>query len=263
MPTIAPSFNPPYDILETVLNLARVKVNDAIATIGGDIYTDLQPFSQVIANGAWRELQEYIANLGFTRFKQEIILYNLPVVTNRDPATQTYLNWAGYYDGTGYNVPPKAPTLPQDMILPLKLAERSSNTQNTFTPMHQALDGLPDTQKLPANIFWEWRNDAIYMPGASIVTDIRLRYASYLPDFITTGTLNWTQQPVPIMRCLESFACYIAAAIAGPRADLDAQSFIQKAEKAADKIFNREVQQKSRTTATRRPYGRRYRGTHY
>lgn len=243
--------------MSDVLDLTRVRINDAIASINGDILTDTQPFTQVMANAGWRTLQEFLANLGYTRSKQEVILSAIPPVTSCDPAVQVSLSWSGYYNGSGYNVPPYAPALPQDMILPLRLWERCSSSIGYFIPMEQALDGLPAGPKLPINGFWEWREDAIYMPGSTVIEDIRMRYAAYLPDFIDQGNTPWYDLPVPIMRSKTALAYYIAAEAAAPRADLDAQSFIDKGDQAARLIFNREVQQKQRTTATRRPYGRR------
>lgn len=254
---LPPPLTPPYDIVDSVLNVTRVRVNDAIAELSGDILTDAQPFTQTMTNIAWRKLQEFLANLGYTRCKQEVILSAIPVVTSTDPGSQVSLSWAGYYNGSGYNVPPFAPALPQDMILPLRLWERWTSTTGYFIPMTQALDGLPDGPKLPWNGCWEWREDAIYMPGSTQIEDVRMRYAAYMPDFITAGQTQWHQQPVPIMRCMDALSYYIAAEAAAPRADLDAGTFTTMAEQSARLIFNREVQQKQRTTATRRPYGNR------
>lgn len=256
MPIIPPVLSPPYDSVNSILNLVRVRINDAIASLGGDILTDEQPFTQEMANAGWRTLQEFLANQGYTRSKQEIILSAIPPVTSIDPASQVSLTWSTYFNGTGYDVPPTAPVLPQDMILPLRLWERYSSGNGNFIPMTQALDGLPTGPKLPCNGCWEWREDGIYMPGSTVTEDIRMRYLAYLPDFVTQGSIDWYNQPVPIMRCKNALAYFIAAEAAAPRADLDASSFTQQGEQAARLIFNREVQQKSRTTATRRPYGR-------
>ena len=44
----------PYDQLEVVLFSARVRLNDAIQSIYGDILTDLAAFTPQIVNNAWR-----------------------------------------------------------------------------------------------------------------------------------------------------------------------------------------------------------------
>lgn len=243
--------------MNDILDLARVRINDAIASLGGDILTNVQPFTQTMANGAWHTLQEFLANLGYSRVKKTVTLSGIPPTTNYDPGATVTLSWSGYFNGTGYQIPPDAPALPQDMILPLKLKERQSAGLGFFGPMTLALDGLPSTVKLPCNGLWLWENDTIYMPGATNTTDIEMRYASYLPDFETQGDTEWYDLPVPIMRCENALAYYIASEAAAPRADLDAESFITKGDQASRLIFNKEVQQKQRTTATRRPYGRR------
>lgn len=254
---VPPVLTAPYPILNDILNVARVRINDAIASAGGDILTNDQPFTQTMANIAWHTLQEFLANLGYTRSKKEVVLSLIPPVTSFDPAIQVNLSWSGYFNGTGYDAPPDAPVLPQDMILPLRLWERQSSSTGFFSPMTQALDGLPDGPKLPCNGFWDWREDAIWMPGSTITEDIRLRYAAYLSDFETQGDVEWYDFPVPIMRCENALSYFIAAEASGPRADVDAATFTTQGEQAARLIFNREVQQKQRTTATRRPYGRR------
>jgi len=254
MPIIPPSAAAPYDTVNTILNAARVRVNDAIASLGGDMLTNTQPFTQVMTNTAWRKMQNYLANQGFTRVKSEAIITGVPVVNGTDPATQVSLSWLGFWDGNALNT---SVTLPADLIMPLLLWERASGQNGSFTPMLMRLDGLPTWPHQGFDQLWEWRNDAIYMPGATTVTDKRLRYLAYLQDFADAGTVNWYDQPVPIARCLDCFSNYIAAEFAIPRGDMDAQSYIAAAEAAAKKIFNREAQAKQRVTASRRPYGRR------
>jgi hypothetical protein len=254
MPVLPPIASAPYDTVETVLKAARVRVNDAIQSIGGDMLTDTQPFTQVMANLAWRKMQNFLANLGFSRARSEAIVPSVPVVANYDPATQVYLAWSGFYDGNALNT---GTVLPGDCIMPLRVWERVAGSNTGFSEMPMVLDGLPDCSKVSANRTWEWRNDAMYMPGSTVSMDLRIRYAAYLPDFATIGQVLWYNQPVPIARCLDALSNYIAAEFAIPRADMDAQTYINEGEKAARKIFNREAQAKQRTTATRRAYSSR------
>lgn len=245
----------PYDTVNAVLNIARVRLNDAIASIGGDVLQNTQPFTQTIAIAAWRRLQEFLAELGFARLTREAILTGLAPVNRSvasDPSSQVFLNWTTYYDGAVYN---GAPVLPQDLLLPLKLWERATGTNAAFAPMENWLDGLPAWTKVGANRIWEWREESIYMPGALETVDIRLRYAAYLADFATTGEgpnqVVWYNQPVPIVRSSNALAFYICAETADARGDLDAGAFDQKAEAAARRIFNREVSLKQRVNIRR------------
>lgn len=231
-------------------------MNDAIQSIGGDILQNTQPFTQEMANMGWRALQEFLANLGFSRSKKPLVLTGFPAIQNAgvpsDPATQTQLTWQFYFDGTSYWYPPNVQVLPQDMIMPLRIWERFTGSYLPFCPMEMSQDALPDWVKGPSNGMWLWENDTLYMPGATYPYDLRMEYAAFLPDFVTTDTTPWYEQPVPIMRSEDALSWYICAEAAGPRKDLSAAEFVAKAESAARKIFNREVSMKQRTPASRR-----------
>ena len=260
MPGIpSPIPSAPYDIVESVLNLARVRVNDAMASIAGDVLTDVQPFTQAMYNAAWRKFQSFLTYLGHSRFKQSAVLLNFPVLANPDPATQVSLSWSGSFDGTSYYT---SPALPQDLIIPLKIWERASGLSMAFHhhPMEQALDGLESRQVAHAfNGEWEWREDTIWMPGSMQAEDFKIEYAAYLPDAVTTGQTNWTQQPVPVMRSLSPLANYMAAEFSAPRADLDAGTFLTQAEDETRQIYSVEARQKQRTTTSRRGHSSAFR----
>lgn len=251
----------PYDTVDSVLNTTRVRINDAIVSLGGEVLTDTQPFTQQMTNDGWRKLQAFLANNGMARFRSRCVLHAFPVVGTMDPASQTLLNWSWYYDGVSYFYPPDTQVLPQDFILPLTVGERITGTNATFTPMNLATDGrLPDWRKRGWNGWWDWREDGIYMPGSLYSMDLEIYYAAFLQDFVTQGDTQWFQQAVPIMRCRSALANYIAAEFADPRGDLDAAAFTAKAEQDARLIWNREVSMKQRVNVTRRGYNGRNRG---
>lgn len=237
-----------------MLNAARVRLNDAILSIGGDVLTNAQPFTQQIANNAWRRLQNYLANLGYSRLRSEVAIA-LPAVTSVDPASAQYINWTQCYDGSNFQ---GAPVLPQDLIVPARLWERVTGMNAPWTPMEAALDGLPARPKAARNFVWEWRGDAIFLPGSLLAMDLRIRYQAYLPDFITAGNVNWFNQLVPIMYALDPLANYICAETASARGDLDAQSFVTLAEAGAAMIYNRDVQLKQRVNVRRLPRSGRF-----
>jgi hypothetical protein len=258
---LPPPLTAPYDQLEQVLQLGRVRLNDAIQSINGDILTDQQPFTATMVTGAWRAFQEYLANMGSVRFKKPLVLFGFPPVASTDPASWTALTWSNFFDGVSYWVPPFASVLPQDMILPLKMWERQTGTQSQFdcAPMEQAVESLPDCRKGPFNGYWYWENDTLYMPGSIYSMDLRFEYAAYLADFATNldGTVIGAQ-PVPVMRALNPLAWYFCAEAAEGRDDVDKDSFILKAERACRNNFNREVAMKQRRPVSRRCFsGRR------
>lgn len=170
----------PYDPLESVLNTSRVRLNDAIQSLAGQILTDIGVFTPAVVNAAWRRLQELLANFGFARLKQEIIFPAVPATTNLDVGSQVWLDWTGYFDGTSEQ---SAPALPSDFISPLLLWERVTGSAGNYPDVDRVENGLPTAPKQTMNKLWEWRDERIYMPGATGTTDLRVRYAALLPDF--------------------------------------------------------------------------------
>lgn len=240
----------PYDSLITVINAARGRLNDIITTlypIGGQILQNTQPFSQQMVNNAWRKLQEKLADMKYSGLEQEINFLAVPASTTTDPLIQVYLGYNGYFDGT---VLQSAPALPQTLIRPYELWERASGAvapNNNMLEMDMIVNGLPSIPKQTWNRQWEWRDDVLYMPGALVNTDIRMRYAQYLADFVDNSpaaSTPWFNQVVPIMRCLDSFADYICREFEIARQNPDAAlAFQTSAEANAAKILNRDTAQ--------------------
>lgn len=261
MPPIpAPPPLAPYDVLDSILNATRVRMNDAIQSIGGDILTDQQPFTQEMSNDGWRKLQSFLANLGYSRLKKPLLLTSFPAVADLDPSSWTTLDWTFYFDGVSYWTPPDVNLFPSDFILPLRVSERRSGSQSGWSKMTMAQDELPALRKTAYNGCWLWENDTLYMPGSVYPFDLRMEYAAFLPDFLTAGSVQWYQQPVPIMRCKNALSYYICAEAAGIRNDMDADPFIVKAEQEARLILNQEVSQRQRTPVRRRCYSGGNRG---
>lgn len=290
MPLPSPSPLAPYDTVDSCLNLVRSKMLDTIGSLAGDILTDAQPFMQEYTNAGWRELQLFLAGLGYSRLKQPFFGWAYPVVANTDPALYTQLTWSAFIntDGTNY-APPYVNVLPQNMILPLRVSERISSLSpvpdggigygegpyggppgyggapatisgggagtQRFSPMQMAKDELPQTSKGPYNGWWLWETDTLYMPGSIYSMDLRMELAIYLEDFLTSPdeTIQWYQRPVPIMRAKTALAYFIADEVVQAREDL-AGSFTEKAQQAARQIYNIEVSQKQRVPTQRRPY---------
>ena len=263
MPIPTPVPFSPYPILDDVLDLARVRVNDAIQSIGGDTLTDDQPFTQVMTNAAWLKLQQFLGNMGFSRNRKRVVLTGLPIAGSQDPASETILNWEYFYDGVSYFIPPNTPVLPQDFIAPLRIGERQSvgyepvltQGNSSFCPIQMSTDGNPNWRKRNRNFWFDWRGDGIIMPGSMSSMDLEIYYTAYMNDFITVGETEWFNQPVPIMRSQSALANYIAAEYAGPRGDMDAATFISAAEQDCRLIYNNsDVPLRQRTNISRRSY---------
>lgn len=249
----------PYDNLESVLNVARTRLNDAIQSLGGDILTDTQPFTGTITNSAWRHVQDYLANNGYSRLRSVFEGYAYPASTTSDPSANSYLDWTEYFNGTTAFVPPAVSVLPQDFILPLRLFERMNGSNSPFFPMTFCPENLPDIPKTrPFNRIWTWMGDAIWLPGCSQVNDLKVEYAAYLVDFpvdVDSVLISPTTQPVPIMRCQSAFANFLCAEMATGRDDVDVDKFAAAGMSDLDVIVNTEVKLKSRNPVSRRAYG--------
>lgn len=265
MPSLPPP-TAPYPNMNDILNAARVRVNDALAALpstGGRILRSETAFTQQAVLNAWHRLQDILINLGYTRLVKEVIVTGLPMNPNPDPASQAFINWTNYFDGEYYWT---SPVLPQDLTFPLKVWQRWSGQNMPFPidPMEYALDGIPNTISQSFNLCWEWRSDSIYLTGATQPIDLRIRYASYLPDIVDTTGVRWFRQPVPITNCQDSFSWLIVyefLSSRSPESDtVEAEAYIAKAEAAVKYIFNRDVKMKQRVTATRQPLSGRGRG---
>jgi hypothetical protein len=257
MPVLPVLASPPYDTVDSCVIAARVKVNDAMQSLSGDTLQYQYPFTQITVNNAWRQLKNYLSDKSQSRLHGELIIGNLPPAAVQDPATQVNLSWVGYYDGNNlFN----QIVLPPYFKNPLWVCERISGQPYGFgPPMRNCIDGLPQPWKQPLNLYWEWREDALYMPGATAYTDLRIRFNLNLSDFLNVGDppssgKYWYQLQVPILDCQQAFANFIAAEFVGPRADADYQRFIQMGQAEADMILNRDIQAKQRTNSRRQPF---------
>lgn len=271
------------DTCTAVLNIARSRVNDLILTpsgqptgadpgqqlteVGGG--TLLQQLNadgslclrtQIIFNNAWRKCQKYLGNLGYRLLiKDNVIISNVPVNNNADPSAQTWISWNGCFDGTTFS---SSPVLPADFIAPLKIRARQSGQNSVFWPIRCALDGIETNYSTRAvlNTRWEWRSNALYLPGATALNDLQLRYTTYLPDFVATGSpaTPWYYQIVPIPRIASALAWYIAIEVCYPRGDESGYTeAVQLAQGEADEVFNDQARADQRTNLRRKPRGGR------
>lgn len=269
------------DTANAVLNTARSRVGDLILTPGGSptgadpgqqltqvgggtLLAELNPDgslclrTQIIFNSAYRKFQKYLANLGFRLMVGNQIIESLPANANADAAVQTWLSWngTGLSDGSGFSATPALPSL---LYAPLAIRERTHGT-TAFGPwMTVALNGLLNVPRVTQNYQWEWRDNSLWFPGASAATDLQIRYRSYLPDLVATGSpaTPWYYQIVPVPGCLSALAWYVAIEVCFPRGDEQGyQSALAMAEDEADKVFNDQAFADQRTKPINDSYAR-------
>lgn len=224
----------PYPVLSTIVEAARIRLNDAIIP-GGEVLTDTASFTVDYVNLAWQKFQQYLVGMGYVTLEDETTISGLAAVQTLDPGVQTSLSWTGYNNGGSLD---SGRFLPESLIRPLDVWERPNvaapavNT-NSYQDMDEILHGLPSVPKQFFQQLWEWRADAIYMPGATQATDLRIRFAKYLADFVADAIVAFALQPVPIMRCEDSFSGFIAYEMCGSRGDVDAQSILADAKESS------------------------------
>ncbi len=245
-----PAPTAPYDSLEQVVNAARMRLNDMIASVGGEVLTDTKPFTIVAINAAWRKFQEKLTSLGFLRFKNEVLFENFQTYFGGvDSLPMVKFDWTGYDINTGLGLNALA-ALPQDFIAPIELRERTSvtggagDTGSPLLTMDFVHGALPRIPKNGLGRLWTWMDEAIWLIGTTNPVDLWIRYWSYAPDFVASGStpplVTFPNQPVPIMRALDAFSLYLAAEIATPRGDMTAQALLTAADAAATILVGRE-----------------------
>lgn len=241
----------PYDTAEYILNLARVRANDAAQSLIGNLLANAQPYTYTMLNAAYRHLQRKLTNAGVETFTRETQLLQVPVAAGLDPGLQVYCSFTGFYDGVQMH---ENPVLPVDMIAPLKLWERQSAPPNStfnpanYIPMYKTTDGLPSRAQTIWLREWEWREDAIWMVGATQVIDLRFRYNCWLADLLDSTSL------VMIVNCAEALAYYTVMEFCRPRGSVVADQYEALGDKAVDEMTVINSRAKQRQNHRRRPY---------
>lgn len=251
MPILPPLTVDYYDPVELILEFARVIANDCAISIAGNLLADDQPSTMPMMNLAWRKLQDRLRNNAVERFPAEVILQAIPVINatvQADPAIQVWISSNGYWDGAQLwtNI-----TLPPGFQIPVKLWERAHGQEALFIPMWPDSSGMPSTPKSSYSRMWEWRDDAIFFPGALQVNDLRIRYKQYIPD------LSGTASDIPIIRAAVPLAYLVVEVFAMARGSTITATFSAEKEDAIKQLINTTTQKKQRENFRRIPYSRR------
>lgn len=251
MPVIPPST--PYDSSEYVLNLARAICNDMALGVDGNLLSDAQPYTTWFLRLAWRKLQARLRNNAIEEFPQEVILPSVPISTSTNPGSQMFIGFNGTFDGTNLQ---SAPALPSDLVTPLRLWERPSGQNAIFVDMYPTNDGLPSRpQTIWLNV-WDWRDDCIFLTGATQVNDIRMRYKRQLAD-LTVKTSGVDPGPVPILECAPSLAYMVVEDFARSRGSVLTSEFKMLAQEEIQQLVTSTTRTKQRGNHRRIPYSRR------
>lgn len=244
-----------YPSLNDVANLVRALVNDdkagATGTPGeGQILTNTSTTLTNLMNSAIRETYREVRISGQpTLIKDQFILFGLPPINSPlgvgviNPAAQQALTFSGFFDGLQMNA---NFSLPSDLILPLEVWERASNTPNDFRVMEESTGPLRSRRQVQALGEWEWRTDQINFIGSIENRDLRLRYISTFVSVAAPG-INFATTFIPILDSTEAVADKIVLRYGRRNASTESQALIQDLIAQANTSMTRLRQQVTRS----------------
>lgn len=248
MPVVTTS---PYPTAEEVLQATRVKINDAGQSINGNILSDAQPYTFPMLSLKYKYMQDRLIAAGINTFEKYGNILGVPVIALPDPGAQIQIDYVGTFDGLN-NKP--QPVIPVDCIEPLEFWERpnvaspATNT-NPWLPMKQASDSIGTRAQTTRFYLWDWQDDTLFLPGATQINDLKLKYLAYMPE-ITGATSQ-----LLVARCTPAMSALMAAEVSRSRGGLEsAQVFEAEAERELQQIISRYAQKEQYASHVRRPF---------
>lgn len=224
------------------MNLARAIVNDMLRSKAGQILRDERPFSIEYLNASIEDLQEYLANNGISaQIIDNFILTPLTAISSPDPTLQTYVGSNGYFNGATLSPTPK---LPPDLITPLRAWERLTGSGADFDDMTRPQDGLPSRRQGAALGYWEWRQDRIYMMGATESRDMRIRYQGGIVPIDDAADLSLAV--IPIRAGKRALAYGVVEYYAQARGAAALPGIVAAKKEKYDELVNRAVRAEQR-----------------
>lgn len=173
-----------YVSVESVTNLIRAVANDMLFSQAGEILTDTSNLMMPLLNDALGYFVAEINNHSDETFRKETILTSVTAAGTTDPGVQVNISDTGYFDGSISHAQPQVPV---DLDVPIFLWERQTGSSENWVEMVEIPDGLPSTPQSSRLRMWEWRQDGLYMPGATQSNDLRLRYSGTHPLFVSAN----------------------------------------------------------------------------
>jgi hypothetical protein len=245
VPASGTSFNSTFTIASvlssTQFTFAQTGVNETqlggfSSGVGlGAVFTD--PVLIPYVNSAYRRVRRNLAMSGMPLFIIDDVYMVLPAVSVIDPSLTV-----GITDST-------SPQLPVDLLEPEVLWERPNLSNNDFIEMtdlteHGGLPSLPQGSTLG---MWEWRTDGLYFLGATLDTQLRLRYKRTLTD-VTDGT-----SPILIRDSVDCITYLAAAMAAMSRGSPMAEKWATAGEDGIEALIAAATRREQQTVRRRRP----------
>jgi hypothetical protein len=252
-----------YPTLQGIADLFRFLINDTAnnttgsgtgsGTQAGLIMPNSNPDLLTLLNEGISETYSDLRNIG----DQELILDNylvigLPALAAPDPTVQVSLDSIGFFNGQTFN---SNFTLPANCTQVLRLWERQSGTGNSFVPMNPAPFGLGGIYQGNLMSVWEMRQNAIWMPGALVSIDLRIRCRIAVPDYLNPATIDFTTAYVPIISSKNAIAAKMRVQYATRFAPEQYPMAIQEEVRLMDKLKLEVVRQMQATENQRTEFG--------
>ncbi len=242
---------------EDVLNFARILINDAQGGLSGQDLADSRPYTWPLLNFCYANLANWLedSNVESSAYSEAIIgpLAAAPTASS-DCNTQCRLGYDGYWDGNQADATDNTFKLPDDCLMPLEIWEQRAGQSGPYLPMRQVLGGIPPVAGSWNLRLWEFRQNAIYFPGAIQANVLRIRYIPALPLLVQpTGTQPYPQ--VPLARCGQALAYLVAAEFAEIRNAPNAALLRSKADAQLEMISNKSAKRENQVDQRRMGYG--------
>lgn len=226
-----------YTNIAAIGALVRALLNDQPGNVFSDQF--ILPFMQI----AYRKINKTLGNINSATYIQDGVLLTVPAVAAIDPSAQVSIT-----DATA------APNqLPTDLLVPIKVWERPLGSNDDFQEMTDLseMGGLPSQPQGSSLNFWEWRMDGIYFIGATVDTQIRIRYQSTPGD--VTGPLASV-----LLRDGQNAMALLTAALAGlTRGSPLSANYLEMGTDALEAMKDTAVQSMQSQTRRRKPYSSR------
>jgi hypothetical protein len=241
--------------LESICDLYRSIVNDTFDGGSGQINTDNAPWMKPFLNSAIRDLYSDLRMVSDLRvIKDGFFVYNVPALTQGDPTVQVALTYQGFFNGFSWS---PSLVLPPDLLYLNKLWQRPSGTEAVFYPMIESPAGLPGCYQGQCMGGYEMRgNNELWMTGALLNTDLRLRYTAVFPDIIGDVDVDFTTTYVPIQDSTNAIAFKMVAYYAQRLSPDQFPLAEQQAEKFTKKLISESVRYSQIKEYARIPFER-------
>jgi hypothetical protein len=245
-----------YPNLQGMMDQFRSLVNDDgggnDGPQGGIIATNDAPFTKPFLNKAIRWLYRNLRNIGDPALIiDNYILTGIPALTQPNPAVQVSLGFLGYFDGFAMHSEWKLPAGAMGID---RLWERATGTGLDFVEMHARPDGLAPRMQVGRMGVYEWRGNAVWMPGALQELDLRIRCKIAIPPVLGKN-INFENTYVPILDAedtiVDRMLVYYAKRFA-PEQKADAMADSAESLKDLQLAITR---QKQRTQSARADFG--------